>query len=81
MLVHVCSLSTQEPENKKGLVNVRPVWVTQGDRYLKNPEQNKPANSGWGLTRGSLVNKVLAAGQWWRTPLIPAIGKQRQLDF
>jgi hypothetical protein len=21
------------------------------------------------------------AGQWWRTPLIPALGRQRQADF
>jgi hypothetical protein len=21
------------------------------------------------------------AGQWWRTPLIPALGRQRQVDF
>jgi hypothetical protein len=25
-----------------------------------------------------MVNK---AGQWWRTPLIPALGRQRQVDF
>jgi hypothetical protein len=23
----------------------------------------------------------LEAGQWWRTPLIPALGRQRQADF
>jgi len=22
-----------------------------------------------------------AAGQWWRMPLIPALGSQRQVDF
>jgi hypothetical protein len=21
------------------------------------------------------------AGRWWRTPLIPALGRQRQVDF
>jgi hypothetical protein len=21
------------------------------------------------------------AGQWWRTPLIPVLGRQRQVDF
>jgi hypothetical protein len=25
------------------------------------------------------INKV--AGQWWRTVLIPALGRQRQVDF
>ena len=26
-------------------------------------------------------NGSLLAGQWWRTPLIPALGMQRQVDF
>jgi hypothetical protein len=25
--------------------------------------------------------KSRGAGQWWRTPLIPALGRQRQVDF
>jgi hypothetical protein len=25
--------------------------------------------------------KKIAAGQWWHTPLIPALGRQRQADF
>jgi hypothetical protein len=25
--------------------------------------------------------KVAVVGQWWRTPLIPALGRQRQADF
>jgi hypothetical protein len=28
-----------------------------------------------------IVNKYLLAGQWWCTPLIPALGRQRQVDF
>jgi hypothetical protein len=27
------------------------------------------------------LNKSGRAGQWWRTPLIPALGRQRQADF
>jgi hypothetical protein len=23
----------------------------------------------------------IIAGRWWRTPLIPALGRQRQADF
>jgi hypothetical protein len=25
--------------------------------------------------------KEIVAGQWWYTPLIPALGRQRQVDF
>jgi hypothetical protein len=28
-----------------------------------------------------VLKKVKIAGQWWRTPLIPALGRQRQADF
>jgi hypothetical protein len=27
------------------------------------------------------IKRVLAAGQWWHMPLIPALGRQRQADF
>jgi hypothetical protein len=29
----------------------------------------------------SLNNNCSIAGRWWRTPLIPALGRQRQGDF
>ena len=29
----------------------------------------------------SLYKRLSAAGQWWHTPLIPALGRQRQVDF
>jgi hypothetical protein len=28
-----------------------------------------------------LLKTALTAGRWWRTPLIPAFGRQRQVDF
>jgi exonuclease III len=28
-----------------------------------------------------ILNKILASWAWWRTPLIPALGTQRQVDF
>jgi hypothetical protein len=27
------------------------------------------------------LEKALLAGRWWRTPLVPALGRQRQADF
>jgi hypothetical protein len=32
-----------------------------------------------GIAGGCKMPSV--AGQWWRTPLIPALGRQRQVDF
>jgi hypothetical protein len=28
-----------------------------------------------------LKKKISEAGPWWPTPLIPALGRQRQVDF
>jgi hypothetical protein len=33
------------------------------------------------LGSNSYLKKQKNAGQWWRTPLIPALGRQRQVDF
>ena len=33
------------------------------------------------LNYKGLENKTLQAGLWWRMPLIPALGRQRQADF
>jgi hypothetical protein len=32
-------------------------------------------------TKGLHKKNLKRAGQWWRTPLIPALEKQRQADF
>jgi hypothetical protein len=35
-----------------------------------------------GVGVGMYVQEVsMRAGQWWRTPLIPALGRQRLADF
>jgi hypothetical protein len=33
------------------------------------------------VTQADNLKKVSVAGQWWRMPLIPALGRQRQVDF
>jgi hypothetical protein len=37
-------------------------------------------HSKW-VVLAKLKKTVLAVGQWWRTPLIPVLGRQRQADF
>ena len=34
-----------------------------------------------GKVESAFIKSVTPAGQWWHTPLIPALGKQRQVDF
>jgi hypothetical protein len=44
---------------------------------LPVPLAGEPAHSQF----GAQIKKMLLARQWWRTPLIPALGRQRQVDF
>jgi hypothetical protein len=31
--------------------------------------------------RSKYLIKYMKAGRWWHTPLIPALGRQKQVDF
>jgi hypothetical protein len=33
------------------------------------------------VSAGDTLTNTYGTGQWWRTPLIPAHGRQRQADF
>jgi hypothetical protein len=50
----------------------------EGTPYLPGAQK-----VGFPLTAVSqeLFKRAVYAGQWWRTPLIPALGRQRQADF
>jgi hypothetical protein len=42
-------------------------------------QQESPGNQDY-IAKPCLKISTIA-GQWWRTPLIPALGRQRQADF
>jgi hypothetical protein len=46
--------------------------------YSKNKQTKY---SGYKQKLLKTVTKVTIARQWWHTPLIPALGRQRQADF
>jgi hypothetical protein len=49
----------------------------------KCPRVNSPGIGtvfySWYIT--ALIRRPMRIGQWWLTPLIPALGRQRQADF
>jgi hypothetical protein len=52
----------------------------------KQRPKKSPTESTQGVQSTHIYNETLSkrrkrAGQWWRTPLIPALGRQRQADF
>jgi hypothetical protein len=53
----------------KGVANVSAKWQIMG-----------PSEQPLRLWKRIFKNE-LEAGQWWRMPLIPALGRQRQVDF
>jgi hypothetical protein len=75
-------------------VSARTAKATQKNPVSKKPKQtNKQKKNhtiaGWWWWQQQLTETVVAhtfnpsiqAGQWWRMPLIPALGRQRQEDF
>jgi hypothetical protein len=33
------------------------------------------------MSKNVILKKKKKVGQWWHTPVIPALGRQRQVDF
>jgi hypothetical protein len=64
-VVHTCNPSTQEAGIRSG-------------------RSSRPASAAWKFEAKSRLcetSKVKKGRAWWRTPLIPALRRQRQADF
>ena len=57
------------------------VWLSCRALIPSPAPQNKEPTNQPKTAHGSLFKKCFLAGQWWHTPLIPALGSQRQVDF
>jgi hypothetical protein len=54
----------------------------RGSTSKTNNNNNKTSQpSAWDMIRKKHCKEQYRARQWWRTPLIPALGRQRQADF
>jgi hypothetical protein len=49
------------------------------DTYKLAPHPSSPSDTP--LNKTTLPKKKKKSRAWWRTPLIPALGRQRQADF
>jgi hypothetical protein len=78
--------ATEEPgrQLRRGSCTHLSTWLEASDiaQWVKvlaaKPEFHLEDSNG--RDRTSCKN-VLCARRWWRTPLIPALGRQRQADF
>jgi hypothetical protein len=51
--------------------------LMSSSRHQASGQSNRDVRS----LENTFIKKALLAGQWWHTPLILALGRQRQVDF
>jgi hypothetical protein len=86
ILIHFFKKKFQKKENKilfykkyKHLHNGK--GVCKNYVWWKAATQNKQRTLKLNLKKKTDLKKQKTARRWWRTPLIPALGRQRQADF
>jgi hypothetical protein len=50
-------------------------------RIILNERLHTYINAELRIGKFLAIENGFVAGQWWRMPLIPALGRQRQVDF
>jgi hypothetical protein len=81
VVAHAFNPSTREAE-AGGFLSSRPACLQSefqdNQGYTEKPCLEKQKQN---KTKQQQQKSLNLARQWWRTPLIPALGRQRQADF
>jgi hypothetical protein len=85
VVVHAFNPSTWEAEAGRFLSS-RPAWSTEFQDSQDYTEKSHLEKTKQSKTKQNKTNKqkkkvLRVARQWWYTPLILALGRQRQADF
>jgi hypothetical protein len=81
--MHACAhITINEKREPDGSGSCFPsLSVSRGNREAMDLKESKEGYMGRFRGRKQKYKMIHSAGRWWRTPLIPALGRQRQADF
>ena len=74
----------QKNKNKNKNKNKKPDTADLFPRHRKKSDSDRRWTEQWNYrknTRSCPAKKNYSGRQWWHMPLIPALGKQRQVDL
>jgi hypothetical protein len=86
LLLHNCNFATLNEMSCKYLNSCyAALWKGQSTAKGSRPPSLKPTDREFQDSQSYIekphIKKYKIAGWWWRTPLVPALGRQRQADF
>ena len=85
--MYVCTMCRQCLQRSEEAVRCPRTGVPDGCELPSGCWDLNPSHGGWVRwplpppSKEQVVFKNYIAGWWWHTPLIPAPGRQRQVDF